>query len=143
MPAAARRDPYTTAHFSVEIDGIADSSFASVSGLEGTVEVDEYREGSDSSVRLEPGSVSYSNIVVRRGLTSSNELFEWWSAVAAGNENRRNVSVVLLDRRRQEVARWNVHDAWPVRYAAPDLDAESDDVAIETLELAHEGIERA
>jgi len=121
---------------------MAESGFTGVSGLEGVVEVEEYREGGDASVRKEPGSVSYSNVVLRRGLTSSKKLFEWWDAVRDGNVDRRNVVVVLLDRRGQEVARWQVSGAFPVRYAAPDLDAESDDVAIETLELAHEGIER-
>jgi phage tail-like protein len=121
---------------------MADSGFASVSGLEGIVDVDEYREGTDRAARKEPGDVSYSNVVLRRGLTSSKELFKWWAGVAAGNQDRRNVSVVLLDSRGQDAARWNVHRAWPARYAVSILDAELDTVVMEILELANEGIER-
>ena len=106
------------------------------------MEVEEYREGGDSTARKEPGNVSYSNIVLRRGLTKSKDLFQWWDRVRDGTVDRRNMSVVLLDDDRQPVATWNVSNAWPVRYVAPDLNAVSDDVAMETLELTHEGINR-
>jgi phage tail-like protein len=142
MPTAVRKDPYGIAHFHVEIDGMAESGFLEVSGLEGHVEVEEYREGGDLGVRKAPGNVSYSNVVVRRGMTSSRELWEWWDRVRDGEVDRRNMSIELLDDTRQVVARWQVSSAWPIRYTAPDLNAESDDVAIETLELTHEGIDR-
>jgi phage tail-like protein len=142
MPTALRNDPYGIAHFQVEIDGLRESGFLNVSGLEGRVEVEEYREGGDFGLRKAPGNVTYSNVVVRRGMTSSMELWEWWERVRDGDVDRRNISIRLLDDRREVVARWQVHQAWPVRYTAPDLNAESDDVAIETLELTHEGIDR-
>jgi phage tail-like protein len=143
MPTALRNDPYGIAHFQVEIDGMPESGFLNVTGLEGRVEVEEYREGGDfAGTRKAPGSVSYSNVVVRRGMTSSKELWEWWERVRDGDVDRRNISIKLLDDKREVVARWNVFQAWPVRYTAPDLNAESDDVAIETLELTHEGIDR-
>jgi phage tail-like protein len=143
MPTALRNDPYGVAHFQVEIDGMPESGFLNVTGLEGRVEVEEYREGGDfAGTRKAPGNVSYSNVVVRRGMTSSKELWEWWERVRDGDVDRRNISIKLLDDKREVVARWNVFQAWPVRYTAPDLNAESDDVAIETLELTHEGIDR-
>jgi phage tail-like protein len=142
MPTALRNDPYGIAHFQVEIDGMPESGFLNVSGLEGRVEVEEYREGGDLGLRKAPGNVTYSNVVVRRGMTSSMELWEWWERVRDGDVDRRNISIRLLDDRREVVARWQVYQAWPVRYTAPDLNAESDDVAIETLELTHEGIDR-
>ena len=142
MPTAVRKDPYGIAHFRVEIDGMAESDFLEVSGLEGHVDVEEYRGGGDLGVRKAPGNVSYSNVVVRRGMTSSRELWEWWDRVREGEVDRRNISIELLDDARQAVARWHVSSAWPIRYMAPDLNAEADDVAIETLELTHEGIDR-
>ena len=142
MATSLRSDPYGIAHFEIEIDGMRESGFLKVSGLEGRVEVEEYREGGDFGVRKAPGSVSYSNIVVSRGMTSSTELWDWWERVRNGDVDRRNLSIVMLDDSRQAVARWQVQSAWPVRYSAPDLNAESDDVAIETLELTHEGIDR-
>ena len=142
MATTVRSDPYGIAHFQVEIEGLAESGFLEVSGLEGRVEVEEYREGGDLGVRKAPGNVSYSNIVVSRGMTSSTELWDWWERVRDGDVDRRNMTIVLLDDSRQAVARWQVSSAWPVRYTAPDLNAESDDVAIETIELTHEGIDR-
>ena len=142
MATTVRSDPYGIAHFRVEIDGLAESGFMQVSGLEGRVEVEEYREGGDHGVHKAPGNVTYSNVVVRRGMTSSMELWEWWERVRDGNFDRHDLSIVLFDDSLQAVARWQVYGAWPVRYTAPDLNAKSDDVAIETLELTHEGIDR-
>jgi T4-like virus tail tube protein gp19 len=68
-------------------------------------------------------------------------LFEWWRDVAQGTLARRDVSIVLLDEQRQEVARWNLSRAWPVTYVAPDLRGLGNEVAIETRELFHEGLE--
>ena len=90
-----------------------------------------------------PGLTKYSNIVLRRGVTDDRELYDWHRRIVQGDIERKNGSVVLLDRRGQEVARWNFFRAWPSKWDGPDLNAEGSDVAIETLELAHEGVERA
>src|SRR5262245_51342938 len=142
MPGARRHDPYGSANFLVEIDGRTTAGFHSVTGLDARIEVEEYREGSDRGSRKEPGSVEYGNIVLARGITDDNQLFEWWQSGAGGAVERRDVVIVLLDRRGDAVARWNVFAAWPVRYAVSPFDSGSDDVALEILELAHEGISR-
>jgi phage tail-like protein len=143
MPPAGRPDPFPGYQFVVEIDGIASAGFSDVSGIEGTIDVVEYREGADRSLASQklPGLVRYANVVLTRGLTSSNDLYDWWKAVAAGTPDRRSVAIVLLDRERTAVRRWTLRDAWPVRYAVSPLDAGRGAVAIETLELAHEGFE--
>jgi phage tail-like protein len=143
MPAPARTDPYPSFNFRVEIDRITSASFQEVSGLEGSIDVIEFRQGDDAGVRKLPGLTRYANIVLKRGLSESRELWDWWQEGATGGVQPRNASVVLLDRERAEVARWNVFAAWPVRYVVSVLDAERSAVAIETLELAHEGLERA
>jgi len=142
MPSK-RDDPYLNFNFAVEIDGITIAGFSEAELPEGRIEAVAYREGTDrtSAARLLPGRVSYGPVVLRRGFTGDASLFEWWLAVAQGALDRRNVSVVVRDEQGQPVARWNLRRAWPSKYAAPDLRGLGNEVAIETLELVHEGIE--
>jgi phage tail-like protein len=142
MPGATRHDPYGSANFLVEIEGIETAGFHSVAGLDARIDVEEYREGGDRGSRKEPGSVEYGNIVLARGVTDDGRLFDWWRRGADGAVDRRDLAVVLLDRRGNAVARWSASAAWPVRYAVSPFDSGSDDVALEILELAHEGIVR-
>jgi phage tail-like protein len=143
MPATSRRDPFKNYSFVVEIDGIPSSAFKSVSGLAAEAEVIEYREGSDSlsSSRKLPGRVRYPNVRLSRGLTTTQDLWDWWRTVVNGTVDRRNVVIVLLDDSRTPVLRWRLHEAWIAKFEAPDLDATGNEVAIETIELAHEGLE--
>jgi phage tail-like protein len=142
MPSV-RQDPYLDFNFLVEIEGEAAAAFSEAELPEGRIEVVAYREGSDrvNAARLLPGRVEYGSLVLRRGFAGDASLFQWWQAVSQGTLDRRNVSVVLLDEQSQEVARWNLRRAWPTKYAAPSLNALGNEVAIETIELAHEGIE--
>ena len=142
MPAPTRNDPFKSFNFRVEIDSVAAASFKSVSGLSAEAEVIEYREGSDiSSSRKLPGLVRYPNVTLRRGLTSSPELWNWWRTVRDGTLQRRNVLIVLLDDAHREILRWSLREAWIARIEFSELDASKNEVAIETIELAHEGLE--
>jgi phage tail-like protein len=142
MATSKRNDPYGRFNFLLEIDGVATAGFTEVSGLSTETSVIEYREGSDRSPsRKLPGITKYSNITLKRGITKDRSLWQWHKTVMDGATQRKNGSVVLLDESRQEVARWNFHDAWPCKWEGSSLDAKSSDVAIETLELAHEGFE--
>ena len=89
-----------------------------------------------------PGLTKYSNIVLKRGITDDQQLWQWHQQAVDGNVQRKNGSVVLLDRGGQEKARWNFFSAWVTKWTGPDFKAESGDVAIETLELAHERVTR-
>jgi phage tail-like protein len=144
MPSV-RQDPYLDFNFLVEIAGATVAGFSEADLPEGRIEAVAYREGSDkvSAARLLPGRVEYGPLVLRRGFAGDATLFQWWNAVAQGTLDRRNISVILLDEQRQEVARWNLHRAWPTKWAPPSLRALGNEVAIETLELVHEGIELA
>jgi phage tail-like protein len=139
--ARARRDPFPGFQFVVEIDGVATAGFSEVSGLGGSIDVIEYREGADASsgARKIPGRVRYGNVTLGRGLTDSRDLYDWWSAVASGKADRRAAAIVLLDGERNPVRRWTLREAWPARYAVSALDAGTSGLVIETLELAHEG----
>jgi phage tail-like protein len=143
MATGVIRDPYGTFNFLVEIDGITRAAFQQVSGFDSTTDVIEHREGGDNlSTRKLPGMTKYSNIVLKWGMTEDRDLYDWHRRVVEGEIERKNGSIVLLNRKREEVARWNFMRAWPTKWDGPDLNAETADAAIETLELAHEGVER-
>jgi phage tail-like protein len=141
----ARVDPARNFNFLVEVDGFAQASFMECSGLETTTEVIETREGGDNTtVHKLPGKTTYSDITLKRGVTASEELWKWRAAVIQGTVQRKNGSIVVYDlANAREVARWNFVSAWPTKWDGPQLTAKGNDVAVETLVLAHEGIARA
>jgi phage tail-like protein len=145
MAAPGQRvDPYGSFNFLVEIDGIAQASFSEVSGLDSTIDVIEHREGGDNTTpRKLPGLTKHANIVLRWGVTDSEELYRWHRDAVRGTLTRKSGSIVLIDRQGQEKVRWNFVQAWPAKWTGPTFNAEGTDVAIEALELAHEGVERA
>ena len=142
--AVQRDNPYGNYNFVVDLGGgKEEAGFSEVDLPAGEIEAIEYREGSDkvSSARKLPGRVSYPNVVLRRGVAGRLELFEWWKAIRDGNLDRRNVTITLLDEQRQAVQSWRLRNAWPAKLDYSTLNALGNEVAIETLELAHEGFE--
>lgn len=143
MATGQRVDPFFNYNFLVELDGITRGTFQEVSGLDATTEPIEYREGGqNTTVRKLPGLTKYGNIVLKRGVTSDTELYDWHRQTVLGVIDRRNGSIIVLDRQGGEVARWNFTDAWPTKYDIPDFNATGNEVAIETMEIVHEGVER-
>lgn len=143
---AERKDPYGTYNFLVEIEGIARASFQEASGFDSSIEVEEHREGGENiTTRKLPGMVKFSNIVLKWGLTDDHELDDWYQQWASGDPaaKRQSGSIVLLDRQGQEKKRWNFINAWPTKLTWPSFNAENSDLAIMTLELAHEGLKAA
>lgn len=141
--ANPRIDPYANFNFLVEIDGIAKAGFQEVSGLGAEVDVIEYREGGNNpgAVRKFPGLIKYSNVVLKRGFTQDRSLWNWFKAVLDGNVQRASGSVILLDSARNPVLRWNFREGWPCKWEGPCLNGQTSETAIETLVVAHEGIE--
>jgi phage tail-like protein len=86
-----------------------------------------------------------SNITLKWGTTDDRDLYDWHRQWVIGDPvaARKNGSIILLDRQGQEKVRWNFFNAWPAKWTGPSFNAEGNDVSIETLELAHEGLERA
>jgi phage tail-like protein len=143
MPTGQVKDPHGNFNFLVEIDGISRAAFQQCSGIDATTEVTEYREGGDNlGSRKLPGRTKYSNISLKWGLADDRDLYDWHRRVVEGQIERKNGSIVLLNRRGEEVARWNFVRAWPTVWHGSDLNAEDGKIAVETMELAHEGIER-
>jgi phage tail-like protein len=138
-----RDNPYLNFIFIVDIGAGDELGFSEVEVPSGEIEVIEYREGADrvNTARKLPGLAKYPNVTLKRGITGSTDLFEWWKSVRDGQVVRRNVTITLLDEQRQAVYRWLLRSAWPVKIEGPTLNASGNEVAIETLELAHEGLE--
>lgn len=136
--------PLPKFHFMVEWGGTR-IGFTEVSGLDSETEVIEYREGSSpeySKLRM-PGMQKLSNVTLKRGtFVSDNDFFNWWKTTRTlGTPERRDVIISLLNENHEPVFVWKVKNAFPTKVQATDLKAEGNEVAIETLELAHEGIE--
>ncbi len=141
MPVGDRRDPYLSYNFLVEIDGIVRAGFRECTGLDSSQDPVEYREGTDRPTsRKLPGMVRYSNITLRWGMTDDAEIWEWRQKAAEGRVKRVNGSIVLLDATGQEKMRWNFVDAWPSKWTGPSFNATGNEVAIESIELSHEGV---
>jgi len=141
--APGRADPYLANRFSValELDGIHEANFAEVTGLVIETEVEERHEGglNQYAHRLPKGS-KIANIVLKRGLTDSDRLWNWHQQMVGGTVEKKDLSIVLLDSEGEERWRWNVTGAFPVKWTGPYLKADASAVAIETLELVHHGI---
>ena len=137
-------DPFRAYNFKLSINGITEAHFTEVSGLGVRIERISYREaGNNAIVRAIPGRVAYSAVTLRYGLTGSAEMWDWLMTAVAGKVSRRNVSIIMLDAAGEtEVLRWNLINAWPEEWHGAPLDAMSRELAIETLVLAHEGLQR-
>ncbi|MBM3235937.1 phage tail protein [Candidatus Poribacteria bacterium] len=144
MAQGERNDPYRNFRYRLEIDGIQQAGFSDASGFDTTVDVVEYREGNETpTVRKLSGLTKYGNLTLKWGITdSSMELYKWHRAGFLGKVERKNISVIVLDEEGSDVARWNFIQAWPTKYTPPTLTAKGNEVAIETLEIVHEGMER-
>lgn len=144
-----REDPYPAFNFLVEIPslemdgGSVRAGFSEVSGLEIEQEIIAYRNGNERrmSPRLVPGLVKYGPLVLKRGVTGSAALWEWMQRCASGNCDRADGRIKLLDEQREVVMVWRFLDAVPRRLSGPVLNANTSEIAIESLELAHQGLE--
>jgi phage tail-like protein len=143
MPATDQRnDPYRGYNFLLEIDNVPKGAFSEVGGLTAEGDSVDYREGSDlqQNVRKLPGLRKYTNLTLKRGYTADKALWQWYTNIMNGVADRRNVTITLLNERREAVLRWHAENAWINKIEGPSLKAASNDVAMESLELVHEGL---
>jgi phage tail-like protein len=143
-----RIDPLRNFRYRLEIDNITQAGFSEVMIAETTIDAVDYREGTDPPhVRKLSGLTKYGNITLKWGLTtggSALDLFKWHAEISAGQikERRKKVVIVVQDEAGADSARFVISDAWPIKYDPSDLNAKGNEVLIELLELANEGIER-
>lgn len=115
--------------------------FSECSGLEMSLKVEEYNEGGNNATVLKfPGRVSWGNLTLKKGLGSSTSLWDWHYGFVEGNGKRRDGLVVLLNELHVPNNIWFFRRGLPLKYTAPALNATQNTVAIESLEIAHEGI---
>lgn len=132
---------YGSYRFWVELDGLLTAGFTEVSGLQSEIETHEYQEGGLNQYSHHfPKRVKYPNLVLKRGISGSDELWNWYSAVIAGQYQRKNGSIILMNQAGHEVQRWNFFNAFPVKWSGPDFNAARNEIGIETLELTHTGL---
>jgi phage tail-like protein len=139
-----KSDPYRSYRFRVEIDGVERAGFRECSGLDFSQDPVDYRENPDAlNVRRLPGLIKYANIVLKWGLSGDQELWEWRQEMMDGKISRKNGSIILLNDAGEEKMRWNFTAGWPAKWTGPSFNATGNEVAIETLELVHEGLKKA
>ncbi|MCD6063674.1 MAG: phage tail protein [Flavipsychrobacter sp.] len=138
----ATQYPLPAFHFRVEWGG-TNLGFTEVSGLNVETQVIEYRDGlsPDYSTIKMPGMQKYGNITLKRGVISGdNEMFQWWNTAQLNKIERRDITISLLNEKHEPVVVWKVRNAFPVKVDGGALKATGNEVSIETLEVAHEGI---
>ncbi len=139
-------DPYCAFQWKMEISGLTLAHFFEVTGLDVQTEVVKYREGGrNENEHHLMGQTTYTNIVLKHGLTDNRALFEWRAKVDSFSgrpSTRRDGSIVLLNFQSEELARWNFVGGWPCRWQGPTVTGFSSVISIETMEIAHEGLSR-
>jgi len=144
-----QRDEGVQTNFSVEVDLTVVGIFMGVSGLSAHIETKTYAEGGVNGYEhILPGPIKYGNITLEMGIVNGNELWHWFQGIATVGPTpimRRNISIVLRQGNGNsplggEVKRWNLLWAYPVKWTGPDLKAGVQEVAVQSLEIAHQGI---
>jgi phage tail-like protein len=128
--------------FYVKIDNIPQAAFTEVSGLNLETVVQDYEEGGTNYyVHRLPGRTKVSNLVLKRGVTKDNEFFKWYRDFMTGKAKRQDITLVMYDTAGTELFHWNFKNVYPVKWSGPQFSADGKSIAIETLELAHNGME--
>ena len=138
-----KEDPYLNFRFLLEIEGLIRGGFSDVSGLQAETETEDYQEGGVNSFvhKLLKGT-KYPNLILKRGITNSDVLWEWHQDIVKGKIEPKNIFIIILDYEGQETLQWEFKEAYPVKWTGPEFKADGNNVGIETLELVHSGIQK-
>ena len=135
--------PISKFYFTVEFGSNCNASFQEVSGLDIEAQVIEYRHGDSpefSTIKM-PGIVKSSNITLKKGVfVKDNQFYDWYSAIKMNTIKRETITIKLLDEEGNPTMTWTLQNAWPTKISTTDLKADANEVAIETIEIAHEGL---
>jgi len=142
-----RTDPLVGFHYAVEIQGMVGGYFTECSGLGSEHEVIEHKVVDDQAnevVMKIPGRLKWENITLKRGITDNMDIWDWRKQVEDGDVEaaRSNGSIVMFDQNLTEMARWNFESGWPVKVSGPSVKSDSNEIGIEELAIAHEGLWR-
>jgi len=138
-----RKDPFVAFRFEVRLDDLAVAGFSECSGLQMETEVQDYSEGGLNTNLLKfPTRTKQSNLVLKRGIVDQ-VMWSWYRDLTQGVIKRRNGAVIVRDPSGGTVVmEWQFRDAFPSKWTGPELNATQNNVAVETLELVHSGLER-
>lgn len=142
---AERKDPLRNFRFRLTIDGITAAGFSECTIPDVTVDVVDYRNGNDPTfMRKLSGLTKYGNVTLKTGVTADTSLYKWHNDVVSkgAKDNRKSLSIVMVDEAGDDQAQWDLVDAWPTKYDPSDLSSKGNEVLIESIELVHEGITR-
>ncbi|MBM6679162.1 phage tail protein [Pseudoflavonifractor capillosus] len=136
--------PYKKYNYKVLLDNSEEAGFSEVSSPDITSDPVEYREGNmtGKTAGKQPGILKYGNVTLKRGVTESQVFVAWMKDIQDGKAPRKTVVITLMDDEMNEVASWQLEKAWPTKYTGTDMNATSNEVAIESLELVTEGVTR-
>jgi phage tail-like protein len=142
MATGNRFDPYRAFNFRLELGSETVAGFRECSGLSFTTDSVEYREGTDvpNHVRKLPAICKKANIALKRGMTNNHDLFTWYKTVLDGAVERRDGAIVLQDEQHNAVMRWNFENGWICKWEGPMMNATSNDVALESIEICVEDV---
>jgi phage tail-like protein len=145
---ADREDPLVAFKFGLEIEGKLSGYFTTVSGIGSESEVITHKivnsETGETILQQQPGRLTWTPVTLKRGVTSSMDIWEWRQAVVEGDIEgaRTNCSVVAYSQDNTEIARWNFEAAWPSKVVGPEMDSGSTNYMIEDVTIVHEGVLR-
>ncbi|MGD2207084.1 MAG: phage tail protein [Anaerolineae bacterium] len=145
--ANGRTDPLVGFHYAVEIQGMVTGYFTECSGLGSEHEIIEHKivddNGNEVIMKI-PGRLKWENVTLKRGITDNMDIWDWRKTVEDGDVEsaRANGSIVMFDQHLTEMARWNFENAWPLKVSGPSVKSDSNEIGIEELTIAHEGLWR-
>ncbi len=143
MTTGSKQYPYTSFRFRVEIGGITVAQVSDITGLTLETETETYEEGGvNDYVHILPKRTKYQNITLKRGISDMEDMWKWYQEVVSGRFKRKSGIIVLQDVTGVDKWRWNFQEAYPVKWTGPELKADGNTVAFETIELAHHGIKK-
>ncbi|MCP6760381.1 MAG: phage tail protein [Fischerella sp. CENA71] len=136
-------DPYMAYNFAVEIGGVVVGGFSEVSGLSSEIELEPYEEGGlNGYVHKFPKHTTYPNLILSRGLVNIDLFYIWYQATSQGLIQQLNGTILLLDDQQIPIMWWTFQNAYPVKWEGPQFKASSDEIAVERIELVHQGISK-
>lgn len=133
--------PHVKFQFKIVIDGLEVGDFSEVVGLDASAGVMEYEEGDRDQASMKVAGLKYDMITLKRGMVNSRVFYDWMIAGMNGNVEKKTITITFLDTIKMASISWCVINAWPVKCIGPDFNATSSEVVVESLEIAHEGID--
>jgi phage tail-like protein len=145
MATGERVDPFRTFNFKLQISNTDVAGFSEAGGLTFDVDSVDYREGTDKPLHVRKLTAlrKFAHITLKRGMTPNKELWTWYKNVLNGKTDRRNGAIILQDEEHREVLRWNFENGWICKWEGPMMNATSNDVGIEHIEICVERVELA